>query len=315
MHSPDVAKTVLRLWDSGHYTRAQIVKWFAHHYKGGYHIPHPTVSNIIKTAAERRAEHHDVDKMTAIALGIEIPKSKPVEEKPPIENRMSVVLAIPDLHCPFEHPDALAFLKLVRDTYRPTHIVCLGDEIDAHALSKYPKDPDGLTAGKELKEAIEHLQPFYVQFPEVKVCESNHTIRGWKLAFQAGLPKAFLRTVETVLNAPDGWTWAHRHIIDDVVYMHGDSGCSGFTAHINYMRKLKKSCVIGHIHSFAGVNYEGHLFGANSGCLIDVEAYCFKYAKGMPIPVSLGCSIIKAGKSAQFIPMHTDENGRWTGEL
>ena len=191
----------------------------------------------------------------------------------------------------------------------------MGDEIDAHALSKYPKDPDGMSAGKELKEAIGHLEAFYVAFPKVKVCESNHTIRGWKKGFEAGLPKAFLRTVETVLNAPDGWTWAGRHVIDDVVYMHGDSGCSGFTAHINYMRKLKKSCVIGHIHSYAGVNYEGHLFGMNAGCLIDVEAYCFKYAKGMPIPVSLGCGIIKGGKTAHFIPLHTDEHGRWTGEL
>lgn len=117
------------------------------------------------------------------------------------------------------------------------------------------------------------------------------------------------------LNAPDGWKWASRHVIDDVMYIHGDAGKSGFTAHINYMKAFKRSMVIGHIHSYAGVNYEGRHFGMNAGCLIDVEAYCFKYAKHMPISVNLGCGVIKNGVEAHFIPMHIDSHDRWTGKL
>ena len=345
MHSVDVEKMVLRLWDSGKYNRQQISTWFSQHYKGGYHLPHATVSHIIKTRDKRELKHADTVEMTAIALdkappppkimhprieqaALEAPSggfsvdeqiggyvekehSSPLKSKPVGET----VLVIPDLHCPFEHPDALAFLMLVRDTYRPSVVVSLGDEIDAAAFSRYPKDPDGLAAGKELSEAKEHLHAFYLNFPKVLVCESNHTVRPWKLAFEAGLPSNFLRAIETVLNAPDGWRWENKHVIDNVVYMHGDAGSSGFTAHIQYMRKLKKSVVIGHIHSFAGVNYEGHLFGMNTGCLIDKSAYCFKYAKNMPIEVNLGCGIVKNGKAAKFIPMHVDEHNRWTGEL
>lgn len=224
-----------------------------------------------------------------------------------------VVLAIPDMHHPFCHPDALAFLKAVRDKYQPTKFVCLGDEIDAHAFSKYPKDPDGLAPGLEITQAREALIPFYREFPEMLVCESNHTVRPWKQAFSAGLPASFLPTYSTFLNAPDGWKWAHSHEIDGVRYIHGE-GRSGFSAHIHFMRGYKQSVVIGHIHSYAAVSYEGSLFAVNSGCLIDANAYCFRYAKHMPIPVNLGCSIIHHGKRAEFIPMHT-ENGRWTGSL
>lgn len=224
-----------------------------------------------------------------------------------------VVLVIPDLHCPFQHPDALAFLKSVKAKIQPTKFVCLGDEIDAHAFSRYPKDPDGLGPGKEMAAAIEALIPFYLEFPEMLVCESNHTVRPWKVAFENGLPASFLPAVATYLNAPDGWVWKNYHMIDGVRYFHGDSGRSGQYAHIHYVKAFKKSCVIGHIHSYAGVNYEGELFGMNTGCLIDETAYCFKYAKNMATKPNLGCGVVFGGKKAVFFPMITDEHGRWVG--
>lgn len=225
------------------------------------------------------------------------------------------VLAISDLHCPFEHPDALAFLNEVRRVKQTTLAVCLGDEIDAHAASQYPKDPDGMTLGQEIKAAIDHLIPFYRDFPEVLVCESNHTIRPWKLARAAGLSEAFLRDVETTLKAPDRWRWASRWEIDGVLYIHGDNGKSGERAHVHYMRQAKCPVVIGHIHSYAGVNYEGNHFAVNAGCLIDDRAYAFKYAKNMLLRVNLGCAVIYEGKYAEFVPMRTDADGRWVGYL
>jgi hypothetical protein len=69
------------------------------------------------------------------------------------------------------------------------------------------------------------------------------------------------------------------------------------------------------IHSYAGIGHEGKLFGMNAGCLIDVDAYCFKYAKNMAINVNLGCGVVLNGVEAHFIPMHVDAHGRWTGKL
>lgn len=227
----------------------------------------------------------------------------------------SRVLVIPDMHHPWCHPDALEFLKAVRSLHKPTHIVCLGDEIDAMAYSRYPKDPDAPSAGKELEEAIASLEPFYREFPNVMVCESNHTIRPWKKAFEAGLPASFLPTISKVLRAPDGWIWRNHWELDGVFYHHGDMGVSGFSAHMLLVRKRKQNSVIGHLHSFAGVNYEGPYFGMNTGCLIDTAAICFKYAKNLPIPVSLGCGIVIGGRQAHFIPMMTGEDGRWINRL
>lgn len=225
------------------------------------------------------------------------------------------VLVIPDIHCPFEHPDTLAFLLAVRTAYNCNMAVCLGDEIDAHAFSRYPMDPNGLTAGKELEAAIEHLLPLYQAFPNMLVCESNHTVRPWKKAFEAGLPAAFLPTYSQILKSPDGWVWRPRHIVDGVLYVHGDNGKSGQYAHVHYMKQAKQPVVIGHIHAFAGVAYEGGHFAMNAGCLIDKEAYCFKYAKGALMDVSLGCGVVLEGKQAHFIPMLTDEAGRYIGRL
>lgn len=226
----------------------------------------------------------------------------------------SVVLIIPDIHCPFEHPDTLAFLCAVRDRIKPTHVVCLGDEMDFHAVSRWPSNPDGLSAGQEYARGVEHLLPFYREFPNVLVCTSNHTVRPFKKAFEAGLPAAMMPSYSTMLKAPDGWVWGHGHIIDDVRYIHGE-GKSGQNSHLAFLRAYKQSIVHGHIHSFAAVSYEGDLFGMNAGCLIDPDAYAYAYAKNMPIKVNLGCGVVTGGKKAAFLPMFVDSKGRWTGEL
>jgi hypothetical protein len=227
----------------------------------------------------------------------------------------SVVLAIPDLHCPFEHPDALAFLVAVRDRIRPDKVVCLGDEIDAHAYSKWPKDPDGMGAGQELKAAIEALIPFYVEFPEVQVCISNHTVRPHKMMKAIGLPAAFLPAYETMLNAPDGWKWKEHIIIDNVRYMHGDQGKGGQNGWTKNSEVYHQSVVVGHWHSKAGVYYDSAMFNVNAGCLINDRAYAFDYAKNSHKRPNLGCAVITRGRKATFMPMLTDADGRWIGEL
>lgn len=244
-----------------------------------------------------------------------------VRESPPVNSEItkpkqkSIVMCIPDMHHPFCHPDALGFLKLVKKQFQPNHYICLGDEVDFHALSRYPKDPDGMSAGGELRAAIEGLVPFYKEFPIMRVCNSNHTARGHKQAFGAGIPQAFMAHISQVLNAPDGWTWHNEIEQDGVIYIHGDAGKHGQYAHVNYMKAFKQSVVIGHIHAYAGVNYEGRHFGMNTGCLIDSDAYAFAYGKNLPVKVNLGCGIVVNGTEAHFIPMQLDENKRWTGIL
>lgn len=226
-----------------------------------------------------------------------------------------IVLAIPDLHCPFQHPDAFDFLRAVKIKYKPTKIVFLGDEIDACAFSRFPKNPDGHSAGKELEEAKAALIPFYVEFPKALVCVSNHTIRPHKLMREIGIPQVLWPTYSTMLNAPDGWVWKEHHIIDNVRYMHGDQGKGGSMGWTSNTEVYHQSVVVGHWHSKAGVFWDSMMFNVNSGCLIWTPSYAFDYARHSHKKPNLGCTIVTNGVRPDFIPMLVDNNYRWIGKL
>lgn len=230
----------------------------------------------------------------------------------------SNVLCIPDLQCPFEHKDAFDFVSTVASFYDIDEVVCIGDEIDQHAIApKFFHDPDGRSAGDELRLAIKHLEKWYDRFPEVKVCTSNHTGRIFKKAFQAGIPKAYLRRVNDFLEAPAGWVWKDHWVIDGVKYEHGDNQ-GGIYAAQTLALANRMSTVIGHHHSHAGVSYMANdtdtIFGLNVGCLIDRHSYVFEYGKGAKYKPTLGCGVILEG-IPYFIPMILDNKERWTGEV
>lgn len=217
-----------------------------------------------------------------------------------------IVLAIPDMHHPFVHPKFLDFIKKQRDRWKPDRVVCMGDELDHCAVSHYDKDPDGMSAGDEYTQAIKSIQPWYKEFPKVDVVESNHGSRPFKLAFKAGLPKAFLRDYHEFSKAPAGWKWHSTITLDDTLYLHGEP-FAGKEAARRAVESHGMSCVIGHIHSYGGVSYvrnqNGLLFGLNAGCGIDEQAYAFKYAKVSPHRPTLGCGVVIDGEEAHFIPM------------
>lgn len=227
------------------------------------------------------------------------------------------IMVIPDLHTPFQHPDAVAFLKEVKEHYQPQSVICLGDEVDNHALSQYDPDPDGYSAGHELQRAIEELQPLYELFPLMSVMESNHGVRGFKKAYRAGIPAAFLKEYRDYMQSPKGWHWYPQVEIDGVIYKHGD-GYSGKDAALNAAKDAMKSTVIGHIHAFAGIQYynngDSQIFGMNCGCLADLKSYAMKYAQHNRSKPILACGIVDKGLPT-LIAMRLDSNRRWTGKL
>lgn len=305
--SDEVILEIVRLAKTREYSKKQIAEKL--------NVNRDIVAKYLKILGVECNPFSNAEKLMA-RLGITEREQKLVSTPTSTQTLPSgnTVLVIPDTHHPFEHPDALAFLVAVRTAYNTNMVIHMGDEVDWHSVSRWPTNPDGLSAGAELSKARERLVPWFKEFPNVKVCTSNHTVRPFKKMFESGLPAALMPTYSTMLQAPDGWEWADFWEVDGVRYIHGE-GKSGFNAHIMFMRGYKQSVVIGHIHSYAAVSYEGNLFAVNSGCLIDPKAYAFAYAKHMPIHVNLGCSVVFGGKSAKFIPMHLDSNNRWTGEL
>jgi len=230
---------------------------------------------------------------------------------------MIKVLAIPDMHSPFLHRDAVAFLGAVKQKQKPDKVVCLGDEIDAHALSNYDADPDGMSAGDELRRAIEDLQPVYKMFPNVMVCTSNHTARPYRKAYKHGIPRSLMREYRDWLEAPAGWEWRDKWIIDGVHYIHGE-GFSGAAGAIKAAQAHMASTVIGHLHSDAGIAFLSNsaklIWGLNAGWLGDRRAYSMAYGKHLAKRPILGCGIVNRGMPF-FLPMVLNRHGRWTGEL
>lgn len=222
------------------------------------------------------------------------------------------VLVIPDLHIPFDHPDAFDFLTWLKDKYKPTDVVCLGDEVDMHAMSDYDHDPDGMSAGDELMASLGVLQKYYKLFPKVKVCTSNHTARPFRRAHKFGIPKAYLKSYAEFLDAPKGWVWADHWEVDGVRYEHGE-GLSGSQGALKGALANMQSTVIGHIHSHAGILYsanEKHLiYGFNVGSLLDRHKYAFSYGRVMKSKPIIGAGIVDRGIPT-FIPMLV-KGGRW----
>jgi hypothetical protein len=218
---------------------------------------------------------------------------------------MARVLVIADLQTPFEHKKYLSFLKETYKKYRCNEVVCIGDEIDHHALGDYEHDPDGYSAGHELEKAIKHLLLYYKAFPKMLLCESNHTGRILKKAFKNGIPLAYMRDFKEVIGAPSNWKWREKWEIDGVVYKHG-MGYSGPLGALNAAKDELRSCVIGHLHADAGILYWSNgsttLFGMNVGSGIDPTAYAFKYAKYSRKKAVLSCGVVLDG-APYLIPM------------
>jgi hypothetical protein len=226
------------------------------------------------------------------------------------------ILVIPDMHIPAHHIDSFQFLEHLKSKWKPTRVICIGDEIDCHAISRWPHNPDGYSAGHELDQAIFYLQDLYKMFPNVGVCTSNHTIRPFIKAMEAGLPKRILRDYHEILDAPKGWEWRDKWIIDDILFEHGENS-SGQNGAITAARQNMQSTVIGHIHSFAGITYLASslklIFAFNVGCLIDIHSYAMKYGAKIRNKPILGAGIIKHGVPI-FEPMTLNGRGRWMGK-
>lgn len=234
------------------------------------------------------------------------------------------LLAISDLQEPFGHVDAFDFVCHVLKTFwtpaerAKVKIFNVGDEVDQHTIGRWPANPDGMSGGDELKEAILRLQPWFKKFPVTKVCWSNHTYRAWKKASEAGLPSAFMRTVKEVYQAPKGWEWAQEWYIDDIMLEHGEN-VSGQTAALKAALDNRRKTIIGHQHTNGGVIHSGakshaDIWGLNTGCLIDIEKYAFSYGKAYRNKPTLGCGVVVNG-IPYFVPMILNTRRRWVGYL
>lgn len=199
----------------------------------------------------------------------------------PEMERNQRILFISDMHIPYHHPNTIPFLKMLKERYNPTRVICLGDEVDHHYLAFHDTDPDLLSGGDELKAALPVIAELHKLFPQMDLIDSNHGSLVWRKAKHHGIPRHYIKSYNDVLEVGEGWKWHHDLTIDlpdgQKVYIHHGKSADA----IKTSQTMGMSHVCGHFHESFGVKYwanpNGLYFAMNSGCLIDDSSYAFAY--------------------------------------
>lgn len=234
------------------------------------------------------------------------------------DGKYSNVLVISDMHIPYHHPDMLDFLKAVKRKYKPDKVICIGDEVDKHAMSFHDSDPDLPSAGDELQEAIKVLKEVYKIFPTVDLVDSNHGSMHYRKGKHHGIPRKYLKDYKEILEAPEEWNWHNDLRVScsdgSYVYFHHGLKKKGLPV----AQQMGMSFVQGHFHTEYCIDYsstpEKLIWNMTVGCLIDDDSLAFAYNKttlGRPI---IGLGVIIDGQP-ELVPMILNHKGRWIGEL
>lgn len=233
-----------------------------------------------------------------------------------IEHDNSRILLISDLHIPYHHQDAIAFLLHLKEKYNPTRVICLGDEVDGHALSFHDSDPDLPSAGDEIRQALPVIAELFKIFPKMDILESNHGSLVWRKAKVFGIPKHYIKSYNEVLGVDSGWKWSFDLTVDlpngQKCYMH-----HGKTSNIIQLsQQMGMNATQGHYHETFKIDYWGNstglYWGMQCGCLIDDDKLAFNYNN-----VNIKRPIIGTGLIIDSMPvlepMRLNSEGRWVG--
>ena len=231
-----------------------------------------------------------------------------------VEHDNSRILLISDLHIPYHHQDAIAFLTHLKEKYNPTRVICLGDEVDGHALSFHDSDPDLPSAGDEIRQALPVIAELFKIFPKMDILESNHGSLVWRKAKVFGIPKHYIKSYNEVLGVDSGWKWSFDLTVDlpngQKCYMH-----HGKTSNIIQLsQQMGMNALQGHYHETFKIDYWGNstglYWGMQCGCLIDDDKLAFNYNN-----VNIKRPIIGTGLIIDSMPvlepMRLDKDGHW----
>lgn len=205
---------------------------------------------------------------------------------------LDTVLVIPDLHIPAQHKDALEFCKSLRDKYKATKVIFIGDIVDNYCTSLHSKDPNfGMTASQEIEVTKMYLKEWHDAFPYATVITGNHDMsRIFKTAKEAMIPKQWLKDIKDVLDTPT-WTYTPELVHQGVYYNHGEKAEASKVAIYRGM-----STIQGHRHTLSYIQYvRKDIFAVQVGTLVDRDSMVFDYAKNTYLDWWNGACIIQDG--------------------
>ena len=234
--------------------------------------------------------------------------------------RKDTILFVPDLHIPYEHPDALEFIKAIKKEYAPSLVVNLGDMLDFHAISFHDSDPSLLSAGDELKEAQKRIKKWEKVIPEQIIVGSNHGDLPLRKFMANGLPKEFIKSYNDIYGVSKKWQF-----VDDLTLQTSSAHVPDlYVAHgirknaLQVAQQRGQRFICGHFHEDFSVKYAGNpnslIWAVMGGCLIDKKSRAFAYNKLNLNRPLLGCTVVLNGVPFN-IPMILDQKGRWIREI
>lgn len=228
------------------------------------------------------------------------------------------VFVIGDLHIPYHHRSSFAFLKAVKEKYKPDLVINIGDELDQHAISMHDSNPDLPSAGDELKTSKTYIKELEKIFPKMILIHSNHSSLVYRRALKYGLPREYLRSYNEFLGVGKDWQW-----IDDLtITLSDDSRCfftHGMSADVlKLAMQMGKHCVQGHYHSKFSIGYFSNpdelIWGMQVGCLTSQKSMAFDYSKNFKNRFIMGSGMIIDGQP-KLIPMVFGKDGEWIKKI
>lgn len=230
------------------------------------------------------------------------------------EHENQRILLVSDMHLPYGHQDTLPFLAYLKAKYKPTRVICLGDELDKHSLSFHSHDPDLASPSDELARALPMIKQLKKMFTKMDILESNHGSLAYRRAKANGIPRGYLKSYNDVLGVDSDWVWHYEMTITlpngNKVYLH-----HGKAADIKKLSTSLGMCAVsGHYHQTFKVDYWanslGLYWGMNVGCLIDDKSLAFAYNNCNLHRPLIGTGLIIDSQPVLF-PLLMDESGSW----
>ena len=226
----------------------------------------------------------------------------------------SRILIISDMHVPYQHKDAIKFLQYVKDKYKPTRVICIGDELDKHSLSFHDHDPDLPSAGDELRIGLPYIQQIKNMFPVMDILESNHGSLVYRKAKTNGIPRYYLKNYNDVLGVGKDWKWHFELLIElpngQKCYMHHGKIAEG----IRLSQTMGMNSVQGHFHERFKIDYwknpVGLYWSMQVGCLVDDTSLAMSYNNANLKRPVLGVGLI-INSLPILEPMLLDSKGNW----
>lgn len=220
-------------------------------------------------------------------------------------NVKGTYMVIGDLHAPFITPGYFEFLYRTYTRYNVKHVFCIGDLVDQYALSFFDKLPEADSAVSELQKARLAIKELADMFPVMKIVAGNHDNRYLRVAVKAGIPQIYMKTLEEVLEFPEGWEMNLSYIINGNTLMeHGTS--AGANATRDRAWGTSMNVIQGHTHSYGGVIFMNcgikTRWGLNVGCGLDSTSYAAKYAVGFKNKPTLGSGVVLDAEVPLFVP-------------